>query len=140
MPTPPTAPKVWTHRAPGSNADSELLPYEGVVDPMGDVVEGLCVVRADERGKEWFSSAQSITSCEVWGGLIPAVESRGATFDEGVYRSTERRQHQDHLGNDAKWFKCFNRRERNVNPVGPTHTFLSDFTPPYSPPCHRPPM
>lgn len=43
-----------THRAPRSNADSKLLPDEGVVDPVGDVVEGFSVIRANERGKKVF--------------------------------------------------------------------------------------
>lgn len=48
-----------TYRAPRSNADSKLLPYEGVVDPLGNVMEGFSVIRADERGKEAFTACLS---------------------------------------------------------------------------------
>ncbi len=48
-----------TYRAPRSDADSKLLPYEGVVDPVGNVMEGFSVIRADERGKEVFTACLS---------------------------------------------------------------------------------
>lgn len=44
--------RLSTHRAPRSNTDSKLLLYEGVVDPLGDVMEGFSVIRTDDRNKE----------------------------------------------------------------------------------------
>lgn len=46
--------ETLTYRAPWSNAYSKLLLYEGVVDPLGNVMEGFSIIRADETRKESF--------------------------------------------------------------------------------------
>lgn len=53
---------LLTYRAPWSNTDSKLLPYEGVVDLMGNVMEGFPVIRANERGNKVFIGCLSSAS------------------------------------------------------------------------------
>lgn len=43
---------MLTYRAPRSDTDSKLLPYESVVDALGNVMERLSVIRTEERGSE----------------------------------------------------------------------------------------
>lgn len=46
-----------TYGAPGTNANPELLFDEGVVDPLGNVMEGLSVIRTgDKRRRRGFAS------------------------------------------------------------------------------------
>lgn len=85
---------LLTYRAPRSNTDSKLLPYEGVVDPMGNVMEGFCIIRTDERGEK-KSGFYCMTSTR--GGMdvlladinSPSIKSGGASFYERIYWSTE---------------------------------------------------
>lgn len=47
----PQTPKVPPYRVAGSNADSELLPYESVVDPLRNVMEGFSRIRTGEKDR-----------------------------------------------------------------------------------------
>lgn len=50
-----------TYRAPWTNTDSELFPYEGVVDLMGNVMEGFPVIRTSERERgQWVGYAAHV--------------------------------------------------------------------------------
>lgn len=43
---------MLTYRAPWTNANSKLFPYEGVVDLVRNVMEGLSIVRTEEKEKK----------------------------------------------------------------------------------------
>lgn len=42
---------MLTYRAPGTNANSKLFPYEGVVDLLRNVMKGLSIIRTGEKEK-----------------------------------------------------------------------------------------
>ncbi len=51
--SPTETPTAWllTYRAAWSNTDSKLLPYEGVVDPLGNIKERFSIIRTGCRRK-----------------------------------------------------------------------------------------
>lgn len=91
-----------THWAPRTNAHSKLLLYESVVDPTGNVVERFSIIRAVKRGNPAISPFPCMwrsCRCDVFISYTnsPPVEPWGASIQEGVERSADCRQNQNHL-------------------------------------------